>query len=253
MSPIDHILNQEIIKETINSIKKNRTELILNSPQLCSLIIESIYTKLGNSLGVVFEDNNYLDICNNNIQYIDKSEVHQFSDYLNSNLTIQGFTSIESERFEIASRSLQKNKKGMYLATKNSLGLITDSHTNKKEDLEISINNKLNTKKLFGVLDSWGYTHSDWCVSKKMYAVRGGIIDIFPTLQKRPIRIELDGNRVSSMRKFNITSQESVKKINKTVIYKPIIGLSESHDGKLNSIYGKYFCRYSTIDTIGRV
>ena len=238
MSPIDHILNQEIIKETINSIKKNRTELILNSPQLCSLIIESIYTKLGNSLGVVFEDNNYLDICNNNIQYIDKSEVHQFSDYLNSNLTIQGFTSIESERFEIASRSLQKNKKGMYLATKSSLGLIIDSQTNKKDDLEISINNKLNTKKLFGVLDSWGYTHSDWCVSKKMYAVRGGIIDIFPTLQKRPIRIELDGNRVSSMRKFNITSQESVKKINKTVIYKPIIGLSESLDGKLNSIYG---------------
>ena len=53
---------------------------------------------------------------------------------------------------------------------------------------------------------------------KKMYAVRGGIIDVFPALQKGPIRIEMDGSRVSSMRTFNITSQESIKKIDEQTL-----------------------------------
>ena len=237
MSPTEHILKQAIIKEIIGSIKKGGVELILKSPHLCSLVVGAIYKELGDSLGVVFEDNNYLETCGNNLEHTNKLKIYRFADSAGTDLNVRGFTSTESENAEVASRALQKNERGIYLATTSSLTSTTNNKITTKEDQIISVGDKINTKKLFNVLDGWGYSQSDWCVSKKMYAVRGGIIDVFPALQKGPIRIEMDGNRVSSMRTFNITSQESIKKIDKMKIYKPIVGLSGSQESKIVDIY----------------
>jgi hypothetical protein len=41
------------------------------------------------------------------------------------------------------------------------------------------------------------------------FAVRGGILDIFPSTSDRPVRIELLGDRVESLREFNVVSQRS--------------------------------------------
>lgn len=41
------------------------------------------------------------------------------------------------------------------------------------------------------------------------FALRGGILDIFPSTAERPVRVELEGDRVESLREFNVVTQRS--------------------------------------------
>ena len=41
------------------------------------------------------------------------------------------------------------------------------------------------------------------------YALRGGILDVFPPETDRPLRIELFGDEVESIRKFDPATQRS--------------------------------------------
>ncbi len=51
------------------------------------------------------------------------------------------------------------------------------------------------------------------------FAVRGGIIDIFPLTEENPIRIELWGDEVDSIRSFDASSQRSIANLEEVVIY----------------------------------
>lgn len=50
------------------------------------------------------------------------------------------------------------------------------------------------------------------------FAVRGGIIDIFPATLPEPVRIELFGDEVDSIRNFSVLTQRSLEKIESAVI-----------------------------------
>ncbi|MBV8148152.1 MAG: transcription-repair coupling factor [Candidatus Eremiobacteraeota bacterium] len=54
-----------------------------------------------------------------------------------------------------------------------------------------------------------GYKRSDVVGAVGEYAVRGGIIDVFPASAPQPLRIEFFGDTVESIRSFNIESQRS--------------------------------------------
>ncbi len=50
------------------------------------------------------------------------------------------------------------------------------------------------------------------------FAIRGGIVDIFPNTSEYPIRIELFGNQIESIRKFSVLSQRSLEKTDSVLI-----------------------------------
>jgi transcription-repair coupling factor (superfamily II helicase) len=54
-----------------------------------------------------------------------------------------------------------------------------------------------------------GYKRSDVVGAVGEYAVRGGIIDVFPASAQQPLRIEFFGDTVESIRSFHIESQRS--------------------------------------------
>jgi len=49
------------------------------------------------------------------------------------------------------------------------------------------------------------------------FAVRGGMIDIFPSQDETPVRVEMAGNRVDEIREFNPETQRSSRRIGKVV------------------------------------
>ncbi len=51
------------------------------------------------------------------------------------------------------------------------------------------------------------------------FAVRGGIIDIFPLTEDAPVRIELWGDEVDSIRSFDAASQRSIENLDEIRIY----------------------------------
>jgi len=51
------------------------------------------------------------------------------------------------------------------------------------------------------------------------YAVRGGIVDVFPAQAPSPIRIDFWGDNVESLREFDVASQRSRSEIDRVTIY----------------------------------
>ncbi|MBN2167985.1 MAG: transcription-repair coupling factor [Actinobacteria bacterium] len=51
------------------------------------------------------------------------------------------------------------------------------------------------------------------------FALRGGVLDIFPSTAVRPVRIELFGDSVESLREFNIVTQRSLDEIRRIELF----------------------------------
>jgi len=66
---------------------------------------------------------------------------------------------------------------------------------------------------LVGHLDSIGYERREPVEMVGEYSVRGGILDVFSPESSKPVRIDLFGDLVESIRRFDVESQRSVMKI----------------------------------------
>ncbi len=62
-------------------------------------------------------------------------------------------------------------------------------------------------------LESIGYERREPVEMAGDYSVRGGILDVFPAESSRPVRIELFGDEIESIRRFDVETQRSVLKI----------------------------------------
>ncbi len=67
-------------------------------------------------------------------------------------------------------------------------------------------------------LEITGYNRSSLVEEEGDYAVRGGVIDLFPPLYRLPIRLEFWGDRLESIRQFGSLSQRSQTHLNEMVL-----------------------------------
>ena len=68
-------------------------------------------------------------------------------------------------------------------------------------------------EKLVTKLENISYERSSIVTERGQYALRGGIIDVFPLQSSDPVRIEFFGDEIDSIREFDIDSQSSVNLI----------------------------------------
>lgn len=59
----------------------------------------------------------------------------------------------------------------------------------------------------------YAYQHVDLVAKRGEFAVRGGIIDIFPANYDHPVRVELWGDEVSEMRYFSVADQRTIPEL----------------------------------------
>ncbi|HEY8403476.1 MAG TPA: transcription-repair coupling factor, partial [Flavobacteriales bacterium] len=83
---------------------------------------------------------------------------------------------------------------------------------------EITQGNELDLEFVDEWMQEYGFEKVDYVYEPGQYAVRGGIIDIFSFSYDHPYRIELFGNEVDSIRKFEPDTQLSVAKMTKATI-----------------------------------
>lgn len=68
---------------------------------------------------------------------------------------------------------------------------------------------RLSQKKLIEALASQGYVRTDVVREGAEFAVRGGIVDVFPPSETQPVRIDFFGDEVETLRRFDASSQLS--------------------------------------------
>ncbi len=84
--------------------------------------------------------------------------------------------------------------------------------------LSIRVGDEIPLQDLLGHLESIGYEKRDPVEMVGEYSLRGGILDIFPAEASKPIRIELFGDLIESIRRFDVETQRSVMKIAETTL-----------------------------------
>jgi transcription-repair coupling factor (superfamily II helicase) len=82
---------------------------------------------------------------------------------------------------------------------------------------------------LLAHLESIGYEKRDPVEMVGEYSLRGGILDIFPAEASQPIRIELFGDLIESIRRFDVETQRSVLKIAETTLL-PLVEYPRSRE-----------------------
>ena len=76
--------------------------------------------------------------------------------------------------------------------------------------LRLKVGEELPLEEVVTHLESIGYERREPVEMVGEYSVRGGILDVFPPESQKPVRVDLFGDLVESIRRFDVESQRSV-------------------------------------------
>ncbi len=82
--------------------------------------------------------------------------------------------------------------------------------------LKFKHHNKIDINELSSTLIEIGYERSNMVEIRGEFSIRGGIIDIFTLNYDNPLRIDLFGNEIESIRFFNPYTQRSIREVDNT-------------------------------------
>ncbi len=100
---------------------------------------------------------------------------------------------------------------GVFQKTAPPSDIIEHSVTLKAGDM-------LDLRHVLPQLTEMGYEAETTVARQGQFSKRGGILDIFPSTVEAPIRIELFGDDIESIRSFDVSSQRSTGKLNEVTI-----------------------------------
>ncbi|KYG66692.1 transcription-repair coupling factor [Bdellovibrio bacteriovorus] len=89
-------------------------------------------------------------------------------------------------------------------------------------------------------LNSLGYSAAPMVEDRGQYALRGGIVDIFPPTTDKPVRLDLFGDQVESIRHFDVSDQRSTDELSSFVLTpaREVLFRDETHERLLQRVRG---------------
>ncbi len=124
-------------------------------------------------------------------------------------------TTLTAQRMQALSQLLANNgkKSHIVLTTVNAISQRVPSRaTMETTSLSTRVGDQLDTEKLIHYLSNNGYIRSATVMDPGEFAVRGGIIDIFPPGADEPVRLDFFGDTLDALRGFDPLTQVSTGK-----------------------------------------
>ncbi len=121
--------------------------------------------------------------------------------------------SITADRLDALAR-LAAGEKGVVLATvRGVLQRVPRPDKLARAVLVLRANEEIDERALLERLVFMGYERLPEVEAVGTFARRGGILDVWPVGQPEPLRVELDGDTVASLRRFDAGTQRSLEKL----------------------------------------
>ncbi len=95
--------------------------------------------------------------------------------------------------------------------------------------LRLELGGTVDREAVVAGLEAAGYERVEAVVEVGQWSLRGGIVDIFSPSRERPVRVELFGDEIESLRLFDPTSQRSVEDLLDLDVL-PLVGPAHSAD-----------------------
>jgi transcription-repair coupling factor (superfamily II helicase) len=125
-----------------------------------------------------------------------------------------------SERIATLGRLLERpDRPRIVLTTVNALVQRTPPRTAfAGATMELRVGGDIDPQQLARFLEATGYGRAGTVMEPGEYAMRGGIIDIFPAGEADPVRLDLFGDTIETIRAFDPTTQRSERKRSRIVL-----------------------------------
>ncbi len=85
------------------------------------------------------------------------------------------------------------------------------------EPVSLGVGDEYDFEALLERLVELAYTRAEMVTTRGEFAVRGGILDVFPPTAEHPVRVEFWGDEVSELRSFAVADQRSVEPVERVV------------------------------------
>lgn len=157
----------------------------------------------------IYEDYQYFD---RNVYLYPAKDVLFYQADVQANL-------IGKQRLEILKQCMSGEGATIILTIDGLMDKLPPMDVMKKEIFSISPMDVVDVDQLRDKLTYFGYEKTAVVEMPGQFAVRGGIIDIFPLTEDSPYRLELWDDEVDSIRRFDPDSQRSLEMVDKLVIY----------------------------------
>jgi transcription-repair coupling factor (superfamily II helicase) len=120
-----------------------------------------------------------------------------------------------AERLEVLQK-VAEGKRTVIVLTEASLeDAVPSAQVLRKQTLILRRNDRLERDALCAALLKSGYEKSPQVTARGQFAVRGGIMDIFSWHHSLPVRIELFGEDIDSLREFELDDQTSIQTLDR--------------------------------------
>ncbi len=126
---------------------------------------------------------------------------------------------IVRDRLRVLSRLIENRGATIILSLDGGMDRLLPLQLVKERILSVDINSCIKLTEFTEALIHLGYERQAQVEAPGDFAVRGGIVDIFPLTEDAPYRIELWGDEIDSIRTFDVSSQRSIEQVEKLVIY----------------------------------
>ncbi|HST26501.1 MAG TPA: transcription-repair coupling factor [Gaiellaceae bacterium] len=87
------------------------------------------------------------------------------------------------------------------------------------ERIELRVGDEPGVEGLAERLALAGYERVERAEERGQFAVRGGIVDVYPTTGREPIRVELFGDEIEAIRAFSPFTQRALRPVDEAILY----------------------------------
>ncbi len=123
-------------------------------------------------------------------------------------------------------KALSANAPGVYITHASALAHgVPEKKTFRDAVVEILIHTDTEFVTFLEKLSELGFERKQLVETYGDFAVRGGIVDVFPFIGDNPVRIEFWGDTVESIREFDVLSQRSVRDLQSVSIVPDLAGM----------------------------
>ncbi len=130
-----------------------------------------------------------------------------------------------AERLEVLQK-VTEGKRTVIVLTESSLqNRVPGAQSLRQQTLVLNRNSALDRDGFCEKLVGTGYTRVPQVTARGQFAVRGGIVDIFSWHHTLPVRVELFGDQIDSIREFELDDQTSIQALDRCEV---LVGDTES-------------------------
>lgn len=126
---------------------------------------------------------------------------------------------IVRDRIKVLRRIIEKKDTTIVMSLDGGMDRLLPLQMMKDRVITVNYSSVIKLEELAASLVDLGYERQAQVENPGDFAVRGGIIDIFPLTEEAPYRIELWGDEIDSIRTFDVSSQRSIEQVEELIIY----------------------------------